>query len=186
MCRMCRFTERCATSSISIGTPIANACDGFFNSAVLMKSTLRCFKPWGWRHQLAAAAQEIRFVLVALFVGSVSLVLVTGPSHAAAPSPISGSLASIPAGTAVDLTQEGQIDWVHWGLYTETSLDRKAGVVPQISDYTPQDSPTGFVFIYQFGDNFNGYTWRDGTPTSAVTNSTTGVWAYGTPLIGSG
>jgi hypothetical protein len=59
-------------------------------------------------------------------------------------------------------------------------------VVPQISDFTPQDAPNGFAFIYQFGDNANGYTWRDGTPTSAVTNTTTGVWAYGTPLVGSG
>jgi hypothetical protein len=86
----------------------------------------------------------------------------------------------------VNLTTEGEIDWVHWGLYTETSLDRKAGVVPQISDYTLVDSPAGFAFAYWFGDHASGYTWTDGSPTPGVTNTTTGVWAYGTPLIGSG
>jgi Bacterial Ig domain len=59
-------------------------------------------------------------------------------------------------------------------------------VEPQISDFIPVDSSNGFVFVYQFADNANGYSWSDGTPTASVTNSTTGVWAYGTPLIGSG
>jgi len=99
---------------------------------------------------------------------------------------LSGSFSSIPAASVVNLTSEGEIDWVHWGLYTETSLDRKANVVPQISDFTPVDASNGFVFVYQFADNASGYSWSDGTPTASVTNSTTGVWAYGTPLIGSG
>jgi hypothetical protein len=90
------------------------------------------------------------------------------------------------AGAIVNLTREGEIDWVHWGLYTETSLDRKANVVPQIGDFTVLDSPAGFAFVYQFSDNATGYSWNDGTPTPGVTNTTTGVWAYGTPLIGSG
>lgn len=108
-------------------------------------------------------------------------------ANAAAPGPsVSGTLTTIPAGNVVNLTGEGEIDWVHWGLYTETSLDRKASVVPQISDFTPVDASNGFVFVYQFGDNANGYSWSDGTPTASEDNTTTGVWAYGTPLIGSG
>jgi hypothetical protein len=99
---------------------------------------------------------------------------------------LNGSFASVPAGSVVNLTSEGQLDWVHWGLHTETSLDRKANVEPQISDFTPVDASNGFVFVYQFADNANGYGWIDGTPTASVTDSTTGVWAYGTPLIGSG
>jgi hypothetical protein len=99
---------------------------------------------------------------------------------------LNGSFVTVPAASVVDLTTEGRIDWVHWGLYTETSLDRKSGVEPQISDFIPVDSSNGFVFVYQFADNANGYSWSDGTPTASVTNSTTGVWAYGTPLIGSG
>lgn len=99
---------------------------------------------------------------------------------------LSGSFSNLTAGTVVNLSREGEIDWVHWGLYTETSLDRKAGVAAQISDFTVVDSPAGFAYVYQFGDNASGYSWNDGTPTSVVVDTTTGVWAYGTPLIGSG
>jgi hypothetical protein len=113
--------------------------------------------------------------------------LLSAAASRAAPGPaLSASFATVPAGSVVDLTSEGEVDWVHWGLYTETSLDRKANVVPQISDFTPVDAANGFVFVYQFGDNANGYSWSDGTPTATVADTTTGVWAYGTPLIGSG
>ncbi|HXJ74826.1 MAG TPA: Ig-like domain-containing protein, partial [Candidatus Dormibacteraeota bacterium] len=108
-------------------------------------------------------------------------------ARSAGPGPnLAGSFNSIPGGSAVDLTSEGEADWVHWGLYSETSLDRKAGVAPQISDYTLLDAEKGFAFAYQFADNANGYTWSDGTPTPAVTNTTTGIWAYGTPPVDSG
>src|SRR6266496_5317727 len=130
-----------------------------------------------------------RSILLANLVGWTSLLTpgLSEPAGAAAPGPsLSGNLATIPAGTIVNLTSEGEIDWVHWGLYTETSFERKAGVPEQISDFTVLDAPAGFAFAYQFSDNANGYSWNDGTPTAAVTNTTTGVWAYGTPLIGSG
>jgi hypothetical protein len=99
---------------------------------------------------------------------------------------LSVAFADIPTGTAVNLTEAGVLDWVHWGLVTETSLDRKAGVPPQISDFTLLDGSNGFAFAYQFADNFNGYTWSDGTPHMTVTNTTTGVWAYSTPPLGTG
>jgi hypothetical protein len=99
---------------------------------------------------------------------------------------LNGSFATVPAASVVNLTTEGAVDWVHWGLYTETSLDRKANVVSQISDFTLLDATNGFAFVYQFGDNANGYAWSDGTPTAIETNTSTGVWAYGTPSIGSG
>jgi hypothetical protein len=120
---------------------------------------------------------------------AITLLLVTSPrpAQAAAPGPgLSGFLSEITTNRVENLTSEGEIDWVHWGLYTETSLDRKAGVVPQISDFTVLDAQTGFAFAYQFSDYANGYSWSDGTPTAAVTNTTTGVWAYGTPPMGSG
>lgn len=123
------------------------------------------------------------FCLAAVLFSQVSL----PPLNAAAPGPsVSGSFSSITAGSAINLSSVGKIDWVHWGLYTETSLDRKAGVVPQISDFTVLDSPAGLVYAYQFADNANGYSWSDGTPTAVITNTTTGVWAYGTPQIGTG
>jgi hypothetical protein len=99
---------------------------------------------------------------------------------------LSGSFSSITAASVVNLTSEGEIDWVHWGLYTETSLDRKVGVVPQISDFALLDNTNGFASVYQFADNANGYSWSDGTPTASVTNTTTGVWAYGIPGMDTG
>lgn len=116
-----------------------------------------------------------------------AIILGAERSSAAAPGPaLSGSFSNIAAGSAIDLTREGEIDWIHWGLYTETSLDRKAGVVPQISDFTVLDASNGYAYVYQFADNANGYSWSDGTPTAAMTNTPTGVWAYGIPLIDSG
>jgi len=99
---------------------------------------------------------------------------------------LSVTFSGVPEGSVVDLTSEGKIDWVHWGLYTDSSLNRKAGVAPLIADFVRQDASNGFSYIYQYADNFNGYSWGDGVPETAVTNTPTGVWAYGTPLIGSG
>src|SRR5258708_15554674 len=43
---------------------------------------------------------------------------------------------SIPQFSEVNLTAEGALDWVHWGLYMDTSVTRKAGVTNQISDFS--------------------------------------------------
>ena len=89
------------------------------------------------------------------------------------------SFAPIPAGAVVNLTAEGPLDWVHWGLYSDASLDRKANVPPQISDFNLAPSTNFPGFAYQFGDNWNGYSWSDGTPDRSVTDTTTGVYAVG-------
>lgn len=99
---------------------------------------------------------------------------------------LTGEVETIPQGTDVNLTEIGTIDWVHWGLFTETSLNRKAGVVPRIGDFSPVYDEAGYAFVFQFADNFNTYSWSDGTPEAMVAETPTGVWAYGTPQIGSG
>ncbi len=114
----------------------------------------------------------------------VAFLLVTGFSARAAS--LTGSFASIPQGSSVNLTDEGRIDWVHWGLYTESSLDRKAGVTPLINDFTIIYATNAYAYVYQFADNYNGYSWSDGTPTASVTSTPTGVWAYGVPTRNSG
>jgi hypothetical protein len=81
---------------------------------------------------------------------------------------------SAPTGT-VNLTLEGAADWVHWGLITESTINRKAGVAPMISTFSIVGSGPAF----QFFDNFNGYTWTDGTPRAGITNTTTGVYIFG-------
>src|ERR1043166_4575484 len=124
-----------------------------------------------------------------LRLAKLALAFVLGSFEAAATTPgpfLSGTFASIPPGEEVNLSSEGAIDWVHWGLYTESSLDRKAGVVPQVSDFVLLDSTNGSGFAFQFSDNANGYSWSDGTPTTAVTGTTTGVWAYRDPPLGTG
>jgi hypothetical protein len=73
-------------------------------------------------------------------LGSVPFLLLTA-SVAAAPfahaAKLTVTFTPIPQGEVVNLTGEGALDWVHWGLVTESSLNRKAGVVPQIPDFTP-------------------------------------------------
>jgi hypothetical protein len=100
---------------------------------------------------------------------------------------LTGTFHSIATGSNVNLTVSGKLDWVHWGLYTDTSVDRKASVMPQISNFTLLGDSNSFLAAYQYTDNSNGYSWYDGAPVASVTNTTTGVWAYGYPVfIGSG
>ena len=95
---------------------------------------------------------------------------------------ISGSYSNLPVGAAVDLTVAGSADWVHWGLVTETSINRKMPVAPRISDYTLLVGSDGYAQVLSYADNANGYSWSDGSPVLSVTNTTTGVWAYSLPV----
>ena len=97
---------------------------------------------------------------------------------------VQGSFALLPAGSNVDLTASGAIDWVDWGIYqypgdySSSLLNRKANVTPLISDFSTVGSPGLYDFVYQFTTSSNGYTWYDGQPSTAVTNTTDGVWVY--------
>ena len=86
---------------------------------------------------------------------------------------LSGSLGA-PA-NPVQLTAEGSTDWAHWGLNASTDFDHKAGVTPQISNYTmlAAGSPA------RYANNAVGFTWTDGTPNAAAANSTTGIYISG-------
>src|SRR5678816_2585384 len=76
---------------------------------------------------------------------------------------LNGSFTAIPTGSSIDLSAAGPLDWIHWGLYTETSLDRKAGVTPLISNLKLLDDINGFSYLYQYSDNPSGYNWCDGS-----------------------
>ena len=120
--------------------------------------------------------------------GALSLLLFSFSSRSAT---LTGTLTAIPAHSVVDLTVAGALDWVHWGLYTDTSVDRKANVPPRISDFillppASIDTNAG-TYAFQFSDNPNGYSWSDGIPTASVADTPTGVWAYGFPIsLGTG
>jgi hypothetical protein len=125
---------------------------------------------------------QIRRLIPLLFLGCAALEIHAGF--------VDGSFSPVEAGSNVDLTTSGKLDWVHWGLYTDTSVDRKATVAPLISPLSVVGNatcPACFLAAYQYGDNANGYTWYDGSPTAYATNITTGLWAYNYPLaLGSG
>jgi len=102
---------------------------------------------------------------------------------------LTGDFASIPRNSVINLSEVGSVDWVHWGLHTATSLNRKSSVTPRIGNFTVLTdiaNTNAFAVAYQFSDNYNGYSWIDGTPEASVTNTTTGVWCYGIPTIGTG
>ncbi|HEU0009822.1 MAG TPA: Ig-like domain-containing protein [Verrucomicrobiae bacterium] len=124
-----------------------------------------------------------RFVLLTLAIAAG--VLIVAPARGAM---LSGSFSSLAANSVVNLTTNGPLDWIHWGLYTATSLNRKAGVLPRISDFTELAAAgtNAFLFVFQVTDLAHGYSWSDGTPEPVVNDTHTGVWAYGIPSIGTG
>ncbi|MGA2882860.1 MAG: hypothetical protein ABSG13_28250, partial [Bryobacteraceae bacterium] len=90
---------------------------------------------------------------------------------------VSGSASLSGSGTsssaAADLTAEGSADWVHWG---DGTVNRKAGVTPQLSTYTSVEG--GGVFTY--GNDPRPVSWTDGTPAGSSANNTNGVFVPGT------
>jgi hypothetical protein len=83
---------------------------------------------------------------------------------------LSGSANS--SSTAVSLTAEGNLDWVHWG---ESSLNRKAGGAAQIGQVTIVDggNPTNY------SNDPRLVNWTDGTPTASSTNNKNGIYISG-------
>jgi hypothetical protein len=84
-----------------------------------------------------------------------------------------GATQAAPAG--VDLSAEGTLDWVHWGLADKTSLNRKAGahlldekLAKQGSGYCDR-SPGCSISI----------AWTGGAPTAQAKDSHTGLWWNG-------
>jgi chitodextrinase len=74
----------------------------------------------------------------------------------------------------VNLSSEGTSDWAHWGLVDTSSFNHKRCGAQQISNASLISIGNGVVRRY--GDNPNGYTWTDGTPTLSASNTTTGIW----------
>ncbi|MFN0277202.1 MAG: peptidoglycan DD-metalloendopeptidase family protein [Pyrinomonadaceae bacterium] len=79
--------------------------------------------------------------------------------------------------TSVNLTTEGTTDWVHWGLNDETSVDRKNGVTPQISNFTRLGSVTTLRCTANANPTVT-YTWNDGTPNPGLMSSPSCLYVY--------
>ena len=74
----------------------------------------------------------------------------------------------------VNLTAEGAADWVHWGRASATVPDRKADVLPQISNFTPLGGANPSVTTQTSAS----YAWSDGAPLGSTAGSRTGLWVF--------
>jgi hypothetical protein len=81
---------------------------------------------------------------------------------------LSVTQASVPA--TVDLAAGGARDWVHWGLTSASSIDRKSGGTGEIKDL---GGPGGRG---RYDNNPQRFTWTGGTPTGSTGPTPTGVY----------
>lgn len=81
-----------------------------------------------------------------------------------------------PPGT-VDLTNEGQLDWVQWGMNGPESVNHKAGV-PSSSQIGSYSVISGGA-LKPFSNSATNYTWSDGTPSGNTGGTNTGVGMSG-------
>ncbi|HEX8628898.1 MAG TPA: hypothetical protein VF755_12090 [Catenuloplanes sp.] len=83
------------------------------------------------------------------------------------------TLAKTEGSVPVDLSAEGTRDWAHWGLRRPSSVTRKAGGPQAINDLG-NNGPRERVET-----GTQRFSWRDGAPDGAVSDTPTGVSACG-------
>ncbi len=74
------------------------------------------------------------------------------------------------AGGAFNLTAEGSADWVHWGLTSASSVNRKSGGTPKIGDLVQVKASAGRWD--KAPDTRMTWVWTNGTPTSGTATRT--------------
>ncbi len=95
-----------------------------------------------------------------------SIQITVNPAGAGGSGVLTASDASAPS--AVDLSATGIVDWVHWGLQSSSSVNRKGGVLPQISSLVASASPRR----YQAPSGARiSFSWNDGSPSVNATTS---------------
>jgi hypothetical protein len=80
---------------------------------------------------------------------------------------VAGTVFAPQTAYTVNLTTEGSLDWVHWGLNGPANVDRKNGVTQQISNLTKLGT-AGYGYFLDSSSTFN---WADGTPTTSGSTS---------------
>lgn len=104
----------------------------------------------------------------------------------APPSPdLSGPfihVTSATTGPMVNLTQEGTIDWAHWGYSLASDFDRKATGNDLISNYMLINT----LSAVQYGDGLVGYKWNDGQSGLGQRANSSGPSATGVYITGIG
>ncbi|MEV6344212.1 hypothetical protein [Actinoplanes sp. NPDC051851] len=82
---------------------------------------------------------------------------------------LSVGLSSVPSD--VDLTEEGTRDWIHWGLTSSTSVDRRSG--------TAVITDLGGTSRGRYSNNPQTFSWSNGKPTDTVSGTPTGIYSCG-------
>jgi hypothetical protein len=72
----------------------------------------------------------------------------------------------------VRLSQEGVLDWGHWGLQSASDFEHKAGVISQIWDF----KPIGALGPVAYKGGPVTVTWLDGTPTATASTNDGIAW----------
>ena len=124
---------------------------------------------------LTANSQGGSYSVVATVAGATAGATFSLTNNAAAAPPGNGALSGVgtSAATPVNLTSEGASDWIHWG---DSALNRKAGVISQLSSYTP----VGNGSVLAYNNDLRAVNWTDGTPTPTASNDLNGVYISGT------
>ena len=102
------------------------------------------------------------FALVALTI------LTINGAHAAL---LTGSVAAPPG--SVNLTTQGNTDWIHWGLNNASDINRKTLGLSMISNFSTIKSGSNVV---RLTDSPSKYSWTDGSPPAVVANTPGGVY----------
>jgi hypothetical protein len=83
------------------------------------------------------------------------------------------TLATTAVPAVVNLSAEGSLDWVHWGLTNAGSLNRKSGGSGAIRD-------AGGTSRGRYDTNPQRFSWTGGTPAGSASGTPTGVYTCGT------
>jgi len=102
------------------------------------------------------------FVLIAL------ITLMSAPLHA---SILTGDVK--PAPPSVNLTTQGNTDWIHWGRSTASDVDRKSSGGSSISNFTKIGTGTNVV---RLTDSPSKISWSDGGTNASATDNSGGVY----------
>ncbi len=92
----------------------------------------------------------------------------------------------------INLSQEGTLDWGHWGLWNEWTYNHKHGVAQQIrysfitvEGYPGWPGPYVVPYGERYGAGITPVSWTDGMPTRVVEAACDGVSVYGDkPYLG--
>jgi hypothetical protein len=87
---------------------------------------------------------------------------------------LSGLVSSNP--TPVNITLEGNADWVQWDL---TGTNRKAGLTPQISDAIPAGGGVTPEVVLRYNNDPRPIGWSDGNPLPTAANDFGGMFTAG-------